>query len=61
MQIGFGRMGECFWGFESQGLRPDIISLGKSIGNGHPISVVVTNDDIADRFNSGMELSLIHI
>ena len=55
VQIGFGRMGECFWGFESQGLRPDIISLGKSIGNGHPISVVVTNDDIADRFNSGME------
>ena len=55
VQIGFGRMGEYFWGFESQGLSPDIITLGKSIGNGHPISVVVTNDDIADRFNSGME------
>jgi 4-aminobutyrate aminotransferase and related aminotransferases len=40
VQIGFGRMGEYFWGFESQGLKPDIITLGKSIRNGHPISVV---------------------
>ena len=37
------------------GLKPDIVTLGKSIGNGHPLSVVVTSDDIAERFHDGME------
>ena len=55
VQIGFGRMGEVFWGFESQNVVPDIVSLGKSIGNGHPLSVVITTKEIADRFNNGME------
>ena len=55
VQIGFGRMGEHFWGFETQAIVPDIITLGKSIGNGHPLSVVVTTKEIADRFNNGME------
>ena len=55
VQIGFGRMGDVFWGFESQSVVPDIVSLGKSIGNGHPLSVVVTTTEIADRFNNGME------
>ena len=55
VQIGFGRLGEYFWGFESQGLRPDIVTLGKSIGNGHPLSVVVTSDSIAEKFHNGME------
>ena len=55
VQIGFGRLGEVFWGFESQGLRPDIVTLGKSIGNGHPLSVVVTSDSIAEKFHNGME------
>ena len=55
VQIGFGRMGKCFWGFELQGLGPDIVTLGKSIGNGHPLSVLVTTDEIADRFDNGME------
>jgi len=55
VQIGFGRMGKCFWGFEIQDLRPDIVTLGKSIGNGHPLSVLVTTDEIADRFDNGME------
>ena len=44
-----------FWGFESQNVVPDIVSLGKSIGNGHPLSVVITTKEIADRFNNGME------
>ena len=55
VQIGFGRLGKCFWGFELQRLKPDIVTLGKSIGNGHPLSLVVTNDEIAERFHSGME------
>ena len=55
VQIGFGRLGQNFWGFEFQNIKPDIITLGKSIGNGHPLSMVITNKKIADRFNNGME------
>ena len=36
VQTGFGRMGTHFWGFETQGVVPDIVVLGKPIGNGHP-------------------------
>ena len=55
VQIGFGRMGDFFWGFETQDIVPDIVSLGKSIGNGHPLSVVVTSEELSDEFNNGME------
>ena len=55
VQVGFGRMGESFWGFETQDIVPDIVTLGKSIGNGHPLSVVVTSEDLSDEFNNGME------
>ena len=55
VQIGFGRLGQNFWGFEFQDIKPDIITLGKSIGNGHPLSMVITNKKIADKFNNGME------
>ena len=55
VQIGFGRMGTDFWGFETCGVIPDIVTLGKSIGNGHPLSAVVTSKEIADKFNNGME------
>ena len=55
VQIGFGRLGKKFWGFEFQNVIPDIVTLGKSIGNGHPLSVVVTNKKIANCFNNGME------
>ena len=55
VQVGFGRMGESFWGFETQDIVPDIVTLGKSIGNGHPLSVVVTNEDLSNQFNNGME------
>ena len=55
VQIGLGRMGEHFWGFETQAIVPDVVTIGKSIGNGHPLSVVVTTKDVADRFNNGME------
>ena len=55
VQIGFGRIGTHFWGFEYHGVEPDIITLGKSIGNGHPLSVVITSREIANNFHNGME------
>lgn len=50
VQIGFGRMGSHFWGFEKEGVLPDIVTLGKPMGNGHPISAVVTSAKIADAY-----------
>jgi 4-aminobutyrate aminotransferase-like enzyme/Ser/Thr protein kinase RdoA (MazF antagonist) len=55
VQVGFGRAGECFWGFETQGVVPDIVTLGKPIGNGFPLAAVITTPEIADRFAGGME------
>ena len=55
VQVGFGRVGETFWGFELQGVQPDIVVLGKPIGNGHPLAAVVVTNEIADSFNNGME------
>ncbi|MEL7021582.1 MAG: aminotransferase class III-fold pyridoxal phosphate-dependent enzyme, partial [Bacteroidota bacterium] len=55
VQVGFGRVGEHFWGFELQDVIPDIVTLGKPIGNGHPLAAVVTKRNIADAFANGME------
>ncbi|MFX1482062.1 MAG: aminotransferase class III-fold pyridoxal phosphate-dependent enzyme [Promethearchaeota archaeon] len=55
VQVGFGRMGSHFWGFETQDVVPDIVTMGKPIGNGHPIGAVVTTHEIADSFATGME------
>ncbi len=55
VQTGFGRLGEWFWGFEMHGVVPDIVVLGKPMGNGHPIAAVVTTKEIADAFANGME------
>ena len=55
VQTGYGRIGTHFWGFESYGVIPDIVVLGKPIGNGHPIGAVVTTAEIADSFANGME------
>ena len=55
VQTGFGRIGTHFWGFESYGVVPDIVVLGKPIGNGHPIGAVITTRAIADSFDNGME------
>jgi len=55
VQIGFGRVGTHFWGFETQEVIPDIVTLGKPIGNGHPLAAVVTTKEIADFFDNGME------
>lgn len=58
VQVGFGRMGSHFWGFQLQGpdFVPDIVTMGKPIGNGHPMSCVVTTREVAQAFmSSGME------
>ncbi len=55
VQVGFGRVGTHFWGFEKQDVIPDIVTLGKPIGNGHPLAAVVTIPEIAEAFNNGME------
>ena len=55
VQVGFGRVGEAFWGFELHGVIPDIVTMGKPIGNGHPLGAVITTKEIADEFANGME------
>jgi len=55
VQVGFGRLGTHFWGFETQGVVPDIVVLGKPIGNAFPLAAVVTTPEIAAPFTKGME------
>jgi len=55
VQAGFGRVGSHFWAFETQGVVPDIVTMGKPIGNGHPMGAVVTTRAIAEAFANGME------
>jgi len=55
VQIGFGRMGSHYWGFETCDVIPDIVTVGKSMGNGHPLAAVITTTEIANKFNNGME------
>ena len=55
VQVGFGRVGEKFWGYELQDVVPDIVVMGKPIGNGHPLAAVVVTKEIAAAFNNGME------
>lgn len=55
VQTGLGRLGQHYFGFEQQQAVPDIVVLGKPIGNGHPLGVVVTTRAIADAFAKGPE------
>jgi 4-aminobutyrate aminotransferase-like enzyme len=55
VQAGFGRLGTYFWGFETQNVIPDIVVLGKPIGNGFPLAAVITTPEIARSFDNGME------
>ena len=48
VQAGFGRTGKAFWGFQTQGVQPDIVVMAKSIGNGAPLAAVVTTHKIAE-------------
>ena len=50
-----GRLGDYYFGFEHQGASPDIVVLGKPIGNGHPLGVLVTTKEIAESFDNGIE------
>jgi len=55
VQTGLGRMGTSFWAFEDQRVVPDIVVMGKPLGNGHPIGAVATTRAIAESFANGME------
>jgi len=55
VQTGLGRLGDYYFGFEYQEVCPDIVVLGKPIGNGHPIGVVATTKEIANNFDNGIE------
>ena len=55
VQVGFGRLGRFFWGFQMQHATPDIVVLGKPIGNGFPLGAVITTAEIAASFDNGME------
>ena len=55
VQVGMGRVGTHWWAFETQDCIPDIITIGKPLGNGHPLAAVVTTKAIADAFVTGME------
>ena len=55
VQVGVGRFGSHFWGFEAQGVVPDIVTMGKPLGNGHPIAALVTTREIADAFDDGVK------
>lgn len=53
VQVGYGRLGEWFWGFQQQQAVPDVVAVAKSVGGGQPIGVVVTRREIADRYRTG--------
>ncbi|MBE1285991.1 MAG: aminotransferase class III-fold pyridoxal phosphate-dependent enzyme [Rhodobacteraceae bacterium] len=55
VQTGLGRLGDYYFGFEHQGARPDIVVMGKPIGNGHPLGVLATTREIAESFDNGIE------
>ncbi len=55
VQTGFGRVGSHFWSFQLHELEPDIVTLGKPIGNGHPLGAVAVTRAIAEAFANGME------
>jgi 4-aminobutyrate aminotransferase-like enzyme/Ser/Thr protein kinase RdoA (MazF antagonist) len=52
VQVGYGRLGQWFWGFEQQGVVPDVVAVAKSAGSGLPIGVVITTKAIADRYRT---------
>ena len=52
-ESGLGRLGSQFWGFQTHGVVPDIVTLGESMGNGHPVGALVTTKEIADKFAQG--------
>jgi 4-aminobutyrate aminotransferase-like enzyme/Ser/Thr protein kinase RdoA (MazF antagonist) len=55
VQTGLGRIGTHFWAFEGQGVIPDVVVMGKPLGNGHPLAAVIARREIAESFDNGME------
>ncbi|MGX1929750.1 aminotransferase class III-fold pyridoxal phosphate-dependent enzyme [Flagellimonas sp. 2504JD4-2] len=55
VQVGCGRMGKTFWGFQLHNVIPDIITIGKPLGNGHPLAAVACTPEVAEKFANGME------
>ena len=52
VQVGYGRLGTTFWGFTEHGVVPDVVTMAKAAGNGHPFGFVVTRREVADAFAS---------
>jgi len=57
VQTGFGRTGDTFWGFESHGVVPDIVTMAKGIGNGFPLAAVVTTPAIAESLGQALHFN----
>jgi 4-aminobutyrate aminotransferase-like enzyme len=55
VQTGIGRMGKTFWGFQLHDVVPDIVAIGKPLGNGHPIAAIACTKEVAQKFANGME------
>ena len=55
VQTGFGRLGDVFWGYEQHKVVPDIVVIGKPMGNGHPMGAVITTSEISVSFEEGVE------
>ncbi len=55
VQVGCGRSGKAFWGFQLHDVVPDIVTIGKPLGNGHPLAAVACTQEVAERFANGME------
>lgn len=55
VQVGCGRPGTTFWGFQLHGVVPDIVTIGKPLGNGHPVAAVACTANVAEKFANGME------
>ncbi len=55
VQVGCGRVGKTFWGFQLHDVVPDIVTIGKPLGNGHPLAAVACTQDVAKKFANGME------
>ena len=50
IQVGYGRLGRWFWGFEQQGVVPDVVTVAKAMGNGYPLGAVITSRSVASRY-----------
>jgi 4-aminobutyrate aminotransferase-like enzyme/Ser/Thr protein kinase RdoA (MazF antagonist) len=50
IQVGYGRLGHWFWGFEQQGVVPDVVTVAKAMGNGYPLGAVITSRSVASRY-----------